>query len=99
MAAACVRCSLELRGNYSEDCDVTCGTCVQMRAARTELADEWRRSSISGDECVELRKAAGYTQHDLALRLRVRGPELSAFEQGKGLCPPEVETWMNSQRR
>ena len=94
MAASCVRCGLEVRGNYDSTCDIECGSCVQRGAAIASAREDQRRSGLDPQVCVDLRRDSGYTQKDLALRLRVTVGELSAFEQGKGLCPRKVEEWM-----
>ena len=94
MAATCVQCSLEVRGNWDDGWDVVCPKCTQRGVALAEAREHHRLSGLDPELCIEARHLEGWTQQDLAQHLRLPVGHVAAFEQGHGLAPPEVEVWM-----
>jgi ribosome-binding protein aMBF1 (putative translation factor) len=93
----CVDCGSDVLGNYRDDVDITCPSCTLGLCRASELQAEERLAAIDIEAFVIARKAHGWTQQDLALKLRLPQSHVSAFERGVALPSAKLADWFESE--
>jgi len=93
----CIRCGSDVGGNYRDDVDITCPSCTLRLCRASELQAESRLAAIDIAEFISARKAHGWTQEDMAFKLRLPQSQVSAFERGVALPNAKLAEWFESE--
>jgi DNA-binding transcriptional regulator YiaG len=94
----CAQCDSDLGYEADSGVSVTCSRCVQAKCLRLESGDEAQRATLEPDTVKRLRKAHGWTQADLALKLRLSVQQVSEFERGLRLPDKALFEWAEAKK-
>jgi len=78
---------------------VQCGRCFQFRSRSAALTQKEAEKSYTPEALVKLRKEKGWTQSDLAAKLKLPPYRVSHFEQGKAGPPLKVQKFMDAEKK
>ena len=95
----CAKCDSDVGYEADKDILVTCSRCVQRQCRRAEYGDEAELASLDPEVCRAARQAHGWTQVDLALKLRLPVRRVSEFERGLTLPTRELYDWVSGESK